>query len=514
MIDLNPASWKAVAVKFKIKDNGLERALASYDKLADDAHDECLKAIATVTQLANTLKRAKEVVTASEAVKYLNGLTSCADHEKSEVTKAQAAAQKAQEAADKAKAASDKAQQAADKAKAAADKAEADAKKKDEGETEAQVQARGDYKDLLLSLIQKVKTAKDVVYKYIICDTKPHVGVMIARQIGPGHKAMLTKLTGGKKFTKINDVTFENGHLVFAADDPFQGGARRIQESLTFFVGKKIPLIFGGEHAADDETGGAAGAEEGAAADAAAGAGENAAGAAAGGRFAISGSVGRGGKNNPQDVQAVQTALNAKINAGLSVNGKCDAATIKAIMALQQNMGKFKPDGLVEVGRGTARALASNAKLGPAPEPPQPKEHPKLGTGTLDSAPDAWRNTLQILEHNFGEVKRCVRSDYKEEHPTLLKDIEKALAKLDKIVETLGTDIAEMLEDAKNAKSDAARKAKLQACVPRIAQQINFVKSDPTIALADKNPYIQLNCRQALTNVLLHVAQGVGKVNG
>jgi len=54
----------------------------------------------------------------------------------------------------------------------------------------------------------------------------------------------------------------------------------------------------------------------------------------------------------------------------------------------------------------------------------------------------------------------------------------------------------------------------LQACIPRIASHINFVKSDPTIALADQCPYIRLNCRKALTECLTHVAQGIGKVSG
>jgi hypothetical protein len=60
----------------------------------------------------------------------------------------------------------------------------------------------------------------------------------------------------------------------------------------------------------------------------------------------------------------VQTALNRKIKAGLTVDGKCGPATIKAIMDVQKGLGKFKPDGLVEPGRGTARFLASTTPLG------------------------------------------------------------------------------------------------------------------------------------------------------
>ena len=79
-------------------------------------------------------------------------------------------------------------------------------------------------------------------------------------------------------------------------------------------------------------------------------------------RFSISASVGRGGKNKTEDVQAVQVALNSVANAGLTVSGKMDDKTIAAITAFQASLGGFKPDGLVEPGRRTAKALAAPAK--------------------------------------------------------------------------------------------------------------------------------------------------------
>src|SRR5437868_5949962 len=119
---LSENGWKAFVAKYKVKDNGLQKALATYEKLDDDAHDECLRTIAAVSQLANTLKRAKEVAAAAPVLKYLSELASAAETEKSDVAKLKAAADKAQADADKAKAAADKAQLAADKAKMAVDK--------------------------------------------------------------------------------------------------------------------------------------------------------------------------------------------------------------------------------------------------------------------------------------------------------------------------------------------------------------------------------------------------------
>ena len=86
--------------------------------------------------------------------------------------------------------------------------------------------------------------------------------------------------------------------------------------------------------------------------------GPSGAGAAPGGgtgSFPLGGSVGRGGKNAPGDVRAVQAAL------GIAADGRCGGGTIAAIETFQRNMGQAKPDGRVDAGGGTERALASGS---------------------------------------------------------------------------------------------------------------------------------------------------------
>ena len=77
------------------------------------------------------------------------------------------------------------------------------------------------------------------------------------------------------------------------------------------------------------------------------------------GSFPLSGSVGRGGRNAPNDVRAVQGAL------GIGADGQCGAQTIAAIVAFQRNMGQGKPDGRVDAGGSTERALAGGGGSAP-----------------------------------------------------------------------------------------------------------------------------------------------------
>jgi len=82
--------------------------------------------------------------------------------------------------------------------------------------------------------------------------------------------------------------------------------------------------------------------------------------AAATGAFPLGASVGRKGKNVPGDVRAVQKAL------GIAADGECGPKTIAAIEAYQRKLGAAKPDGRVDAGGATERALAGVAQPPPA----------------------------------------------------------------------------------------------------------------------------------------------------
>src|ERR1700719_3943277 len=91
---LTESGLKAIFSKHKIKDNGLQKALAAYEKLEDDAHDDCLEQLAQIGKLAAALKKAKEAAANKAVAEYLDDLLDARDGEEKDVNKDKAAAAK------------------------------------------------------------------------------------------------------------------------------------------------------------------------------------------------------------------------------------------------------------------------------------------------------------------------------------------------------------------------------------------------------------------------------------
>ena len=87
-----------------------------------------------------------------------------------------------------------------------------------------------------------------------MCDAKPHCGLMIARKITPKHKEELTKLTGSKRFLHTGTCQFVDGKFDFRMEQTVSGLARKLQDSIKNFTGKKLPIKVGAESAEDDES--------------------------------------------------------------------------------------------------------------------------------------------------------------------------------------------------------------------------------------------------------------------
>jgi len=215
--------WRDLALKFKIKDNGLQRALAGYEKLPDDKHPERLKAINSVGLLAGNLKRAQDVAAIPRVANYLAEVQSAADFERKQI------------------------QAAAAKAGAAAKKQEA----QDQEDTDKE---QTNYVARLIAAFQNLKSSKDLSYEFVVCDAKPYCGVMVAKHITSQHKEELGRITGGsKRFLHLGTCHFEDGHFVFSMEQPVTGLARKLQDSIKHFVGKKLPIVVGAESAEEDK---------------------------------------------------------------------------------------------------------------------------------------------------------------------------------------------------------------------------------------------------------------------
>jgi hypothetical protein len=492
---LAPSAWKTVSTKCKVQNNDLQKALAEYERLEEEEHDALLECIADIKAEALALKKSKEAAS-KDLLKYVADLLSAADSEQRDVSKQK----------------SDAAKESVTR-----QKAEAEAKKKDEEDADSEEEEEeGEYQDKLLAALKKLKGAKQLTYQFIVCDGKPPA-VVIAKRITPKHKEEAAKVTGSKRFLHMGTCHFDGGHYVFDMEKMVSGLARKLQESLKHHTGKRHPIKVGDEAEGADEEGtsplaaaGAAAVKEATAPAGGIGAAVASAAEAATRPFEISGSVGKGGRNLPQDVQAVQVALNKKAKAGLAVDGKSGPATIAAIMEFQKKIGMHTPDGRVDPGRGTARALASSGPLPPPQAPPQPVAPPKLGKAELAKAPTVWRNMQDIVEKNLEEVKKAVKGHYAHEHPDLVKQIHEGLQKLDGITDKLDQRIAETLAKAHAAKDEAVRKAELKNAKIILAGYIQYVKSEPLIAHVDKNPWVKIDLKKTLIDTITHMAQSIG----
>jgi peptidoglycan hydrolase-like protein with peptidoglycan-binding domain len=222
----------------------------------------------------------------------------------------------------------------------------------------------------------------------------------------------------------------------------------------------------------------------------------------------IGAAVGKGGKNLPEDVKAVQEALNKYGDARLPTDGQYNAQVQRAIEEFQRRIGQFKPDGKIQPGRGAARVLSGRAKMPPVPEEPKPIEPPELGTATLDRGAFVWHSTREILNTNIEELKKGVRAAYGTEHPELFRAIDASMAKLNKVVDKLDTRLADALDDAYKAPGDEARIPHLKRAEGIMNEYLDYVRKEPLIDHMDDNPFgVKTSLKKVITDALKHLSQ-------
>ena len=246
---LTENGWKAIALKFKVKDNGLQKALTAYERLDETEHDLRLKGITSICQLAVALKKDKAVATLADVTKYLTSLVAAAEDEKGELAKAKALAAKTA---------------------AAAQKKEQE-KKTGQEEGEEEEEAAGDAFAKLTSALKTLRTAKQP-YFFLVCDAKPY-GLMVSKKeirSSAQAKKDLAQMAGGStRPPKFGQCHFDTGKLVLEMDKPPSGLARILQKWIKENTGLGLKVMVGTESGdeedqpaeAQTETGAAAGAK-------------------------------------------------------------------------------------------------------------------------------------------------------------------------------------------------------------------------------------------------------------
>src|SRR5882724_4287053 len=396
---LTESGWKAISTKFKVKDNGLLRALWTYEKLAEDKFDERLKAIVQVTALAGSLRRGKEVAALPDVAKYLANVANDAEFQRREIISAKTVAEEA-------------------KKKELLEREESELEEVEETNPNAEANYRKLAKDLTVGL-QHVLSGGGKPFQWVAgkkdsTRRMPVTGLMVAQMINPQHKKLITTVTGSKHFA-TGTCLLEEGKLTFVTDE-FDASkfVTEMRRSIQYFTGKKfavrargtddgtaaeedanedqdgpedqddeqqpdspprfVPGVLGEPRTASGKPGKPAhagstatpeAAEEEAEETLAKEAEESDPKVDATRPFELSATVGRGGKNKPEDVQAVQLELNRRARAGLVVDGKCGPKTIAAITAFQKTLGMRNPDGLIEPGKTTASALSGKPVTAP-----------------------------------------------------------------------------------------------------------------------------------------------------
>jgi peptidoglycan hydrolase-like protein with peptidoglycan-binding domain len=222
----------------------------------------------------------------------------------------------------------------------------------------------------------------------------------------------------------------------------------------------------------------------------------------------ISGSVGKGGKNAPEDVKAVQEGLNKYGDAKLAADGQYNSETQKAIEEFQRKIGQFNPDGIIQPGRGPSRILSGDTKMPPTPAEPKPIEPPVHGKATLDRGAFVWHSTRDILNQNIDELKKGVLAYYGTEHPEILEAIDQSMGRLNKVVDKLDTRLSDALDNAYKARDDAARVSHLKRADEIMEEYLDYVKEEPLIDNMDDNPFdVKTSLKKIIIDALKHLSE-------
>jgi len=149
--------------------------------------------------------------------------------------------------------------------------------------------------------------------------------------------------------------------------------------------------------------------------------------------------------------------------------------------------------------------LLQTLKLSPPSRQAQPK------TDKLSQAAQAWLATHRQADERIAALKQSVKSHCADAHPALVQEIDKGLAKLDKVLTTVDHRLADSLANAGKAVDDSAQKAELKKAKAIVTEYINYVKSEPLVDHMDQNPFdVKTDLKALLVGGLADAAKAIG----
>ena len=131
--------------------------------------------------------------------------------------------------------------------------------------------------------------------------------------------------------------------------------------------------------------------------------------------------------------------------------------------------------------------------------------------GKHSRAADAWRQTHGQANARITALKQAVKAHCADAHPALVQEIDRGLAKLDDILDTIDHRLADSLAKAGEAADEAARSAELKNAKAIFTEYTLYVKNEPLVAHIDDNPFhVKTGLKALLVGGLTDAAKAIG----
>lgn len=175
-------------------------------------------------------------------------------------------------------------------------------------------------------------------------------------------------------------------------------------------------------------------------------------------------------------------------------------------MSLLQALNLPVPASLASAAPKPADATTADAKASPSG-----KAGPSAKAGKLLEAAEGWRKIHGEAQARVEALKTAVMAQCADSPPPLLQAIDKGLLKLDAVLKTVDTRLADALAGAGDAADAAAMKSALAKARALVAEYGSYVKGEPLVAHMDRNPFGTKPGLQALlADGLAKAAKAIG----